>query len=163
MNHFEQAPNRESRITLSRDRDALGLNRLQVDLRITDQDRQSMVRIQRILKGHFQRHQVGQFQMEIFDAHHGWETLTDSSHHMGTTRMNDNPRQGVVARNCKVHGLENLDVSSSSVCPTVGHANPTLTILALTLRLCDHLKTEAIPHLSTPTQVSNPLETMYAS
>ncbi|MFM6037592.1 MAG: GMC family oxidoreductase, partial [Sphaerospermopsis kisseleviana] len=62
-------------------------------------------------------------------------------HHMGTTRMNDDPRQGVVDRNCQVHGVSNLYIASSSVFPTGGYANPTLTIVALAIRLADYVKT----------------------
>jgi choline dehydrogenase-like flavoprotein len=61
-------------------------------------------------------------------------------HHMGTTRMSDDPKRGVVDRHCRVHGMENLYVAGSSVFPTSGSANPTLTLVALTLRLADHLK-----------------------
>src|SRR4030095_4071608 len=61
-------------------------------------------------------------------------------HHMGTTRMHGDPRQGVVDRNCKVHELENLYVAGSSVFPTSGYANPTLTLVALSLRLGRHLR-----------------------
>ncbi len=71
--------------------------------------------------------------------------FTDASHHMGTTRMNDDAREGVVDRNCRVHGLDNLFVGGSSVFATAGHANPTLTIVALTLRLAEHLKQHAKP------------------
>jgi choline dehydrogenase-like flavoprotein len=46
----------------------------------------------------------------------------------------------VVDRNCRVHGIENLYISSSSVFPTTGTANPTFTIIALAIRLADHLK-----------------------
>jgi choline dehydrogenase-like flavoprotein len=68
------------------------------------------------------------------------------SHHlMGTTRMHEDPRQGVVDANCRVHGLDNLYVAGSSVLPTGGYANPTLTLVALALRLADHLKVQ--PHL----------------
>ena len=59
---------------------------------------------------------------------------------MGTTRMSDDPRQGVVDRNTRVHDVENLFIAGSSVFPTVGYANPTLTIVALAIRLADHLK-----------------------
>ena len=62
-------------------------------------------------------------------------------HHMGTTRMHDDPRQGVVDVNCRVHGLDNLFVAGASCFTTGGAANPTLTLVALTLRLSDHLKT----------------------
>ena len=61
-------------------------------------------------------------------------------HHMGTTRMSADPKQGVVDANCKVHGLANLYISSCGVYPTAGGVNPTLTLLALSLRLADHLK-----------------------
>ena len=60
-------------------------------------------------------------------------------HHMGATRMSATPTQGVVDANCKLHGLENLYIASSSVFPTGGAANPTLTISALALRLSLHL------------------------
>ena len=60
---------------------------------------------------------------------------------MGTARMHDDSRQGVVDSNSKVHGLGNLYVAGAAVYPTAGAANPTLTLVALTLRLSDHLKT----------------------
>jgi choline dehydrogenase-like flavoprotein len=63
-------------------------------------------------------------------------------HHMGTTRMHDDPKQGVVDRNCQVHGIDNLFIAGSSVFPTGGYNTPTLTIVALALRLADHLKAE---------------------
>jgi choline dehydrogenase-like flavoprotein len=59
---------------------------------------------------------------------------------MGTTRMHNDPKQGVVDRNCKSHALSNLYIAGSSVFPTGGSANPTLTIVAMALRLADHLK-----------------------
>jgi choline dehydrogenase-like flavoprotein len=54
--------------------------------------------------------------------------------------MNNNPRRGVVNQDCQVHGIHNLFIAGSSVFPTGGHANPTLTIVALAIRLADHLK-----------------------
>jgi choline dehydrogenase-like flavoprotein len=62
-----------------------------------------------------------------------------SRHHMGATRMAGSPRDGVVDEQCRVHGVDNLFVAGSSVFPTSGIANPTLTLLALTFRLGDHL------------------------
>jgi choline dehydrogenase-like flavoprotein len=66
--------------------------------------------------------------------------LTGSHHHMGTTRMHRDPKQGVVDANSKLHGIANLSVAGSSVFPTYGAVNPTLTIIALALRLADHLR-----------------------
>jgi choline dehydrogenase-like flavoprotein len=64
-----------------------------------------------------------------------------ASHHMGTTRMHLDPKQGVVDADSKVHDVANLYVAGSSVFPTYGSSNPTLNLIALTLRLGDHLKT----------------------
>jgi len=61
-------------------------------------------------------------------------------HHMGTTRMSADPKQGVVDANCKVHGVSNLFITGSSVFPTGGYANPTLTIIALAIRLADRVR-----------------------
>jgi choline dehydrogenase-like flavoprotein len=61
-------------------------------------------------------------------------------HHMGTTRMHRDPKQGVVDENSRIHGIENLFVAGPSVFPTGGYANPSLTIVALALRLADHIK-----------------------
>jgi choline dehydrogenase-like flavoprotein len=65
--------------------------------------------------------------------HGGW-------HHMGTTRMDPDPRKGVVDPDCRVHGLSNLHVGGASVFPTGGCANPVLTTIALVVRLADRLK-----------------------
>jgi choline dehydrogenase-like flavoprotein len=69
-------------------------------------------------------------------------------HHIGTTRMHDSPKLGVVDRNCRVHGIENLYISGSSVFPTAGGSFPTITIVALALRLSDHIHCQGIvpPH-----------------
>jgi choline dehydrogenase-like flavoprotein len=64
-------------------------------------------------------------------------------HHMGTTRMHSSEKRGVVDANCQVHGMANLFIAGSSVFPTSGSANPTLTIIALALRLADHLSLRA--------------------
>ena len=68
------------------------------------------------------------------------ESLTGGPHHLGTTRMHDDPGHGVVDRNARVHATENLYVAGGSVFPTGGYANPTLTIVALAVRLAKHLK-----------------------
>ena len=77
----------------------------------------------------------------VLAADAAWpSTLSGGWHHMGTTRMHDDPTQGVVDANCKVHGLANLSVAGAAVYPTAGCANPTLTLVALSFRLSDHLK-----------------------
>ena len=68
------------------------------------------------------------------------KTMDWGHHHVGTTRMHADPKQGVVNADSRVHGLSNLYVAGSSVFPTYGASNPTMNLLALTLRLADHLK-----------------------
>jgi len=70
----------------------------------------------------------------------GEPPMEGGKHHMGTTRMHPDPKRGVVDQDSRVHGVDNLFVTGSSVFPTAGYANPTLTIVALALRLADHLQ-----------------------
>jgi choline dehydrogenase-like flavoprotein len=136
----EQIPNPASRVSLSRERDSLGLQQLRLDWRLTQQDWNSLLEHTHSLALEFGALEIGRMQMKLEDTGSWPEKVRGGNHHMGTTRMHDDPKQGVVDRNCRVHGVENLFVAGSSVFPTSGAANPTLTLLALTLRLSDHLK-----------------------
>ena len=89
------------------------------------------------------RLEIGRVRMDewlLEDSNH-WEELGPRYHHMGTTRMSDDPRTGVVGKDCRVHGIANLYIAGSSVFSTSGYANPTLTIIALASRLANHLMT----------------------
>jgi len=66
--------------------------------------------------------------------------LEGNFHHLGATRMHTDPAMGVVDADCRVHGVSNLYIAGSSVFPTYGCSNPTLTVVAMALRLADHLK-----------------------
>ena len=139
----EQAPNPDSRISLSTERDALGLNRLRIDWRLTDQDRRTVKVMTQSVGSEFGRLNLGRVRVAdwLLAGGPAWSPdTTGGNHHMGTTRMSNDPRTGVTAADCRVHGIGNLYVSGSSVFPTSGHANPTLTIVALALRLTDDIK-----------------------
>ena len=136
----EQAPNPDSRVTLSTKHDALGLPRIKLDWRLTEQDRLSFYTHLHSLALEFGALGIGRLRVMVADQRDWPQPLGGGSHHMGTTRMSDNPSHGVVDRNCKVHAVDNLYVAGSSVFPTSGVSNPTLTLVALTLRLADHLK-----------------------
>ena len=142
---FEQAPNPASRIELYHRRDALGLRKVRLNWRLTDLDHHTY----RAAMQHFSR-EIGQdfpgaIQLaECLEA--GQQTQASprgTAHHIGTTRMSDNPRLGVVDRDCRVHGLDNLYIAGSSVFPTGGWAFPTFTIVALALRLSEHIVQES--------------------
>jgi choline dehydrogenase-like flavoprotein len=134
----EQAPNPDSRLTLSREKDGLGMRRLRVDWRHTDLDVQSLRRTGELLGEALVRSRAGTVLSSPETA-----PKATGGHHIGTTRMAVNPREGVVDADCRVHGVGNLFIASSSVFPTSSYANPTLTIVAMTLRLADHLKNKA--------------------
>jgi choline dehydrogenase-like flavoprotein len=137
----EQAPNPESRVTLSSRRDQLGVPLPHVDWRLSEIDRRTARAMIRTVGSEFGRLGLGEVLEEPWLAEAGWQArLSDSYHHMGTTRMGTNPNTSVVDPDCQVHGLTGLFVAGSSVFPAAGYANPTLTIVALAIRLGDHLK-----------------------
>jgi choline dehydrogenase-like flavoprotein len=140
----EQVPNPDSRVSLSSQRDPLGLPRISLDWRLTEQDRLSFYRHLHSLALEAGAMGIGRLRVNATDESNWPQPVSGGSHHMGTTRMSDNPRRGVVDRHCRVHGVDNLYVAGSSVFPTSGAANPTLTITALTLRLSDHLRERAL-------------------
>jgi choline dehydrogenase-like flavoprotein len=138
VNYCEQAPNPQSRVYLSHERDRLHLPRLILDWQITTEETRCLLRLQELLDQHLKKHQLGY--LDTASSDFSALTYTDASHHIGTTRMSDDPRHGVVDRHGQVHGVQNLFIAGSSVFPTSGHANPTLTIVALAVRLAEHLK-----------------------
>jgi choline dehydrogenase-like flavoprotein len=137
---IDPAPNPDSRVTLGTDRDELGMPRARLDWRLTNLDRMSVRRTLEILGAEVGRAGLGRLRVTL-DATGPWpEDLAGGWHHMGTTRMSDDPKRGVVVRNGRVHGMGNLFVAGSSVFPTAGSGTPTLTLVALALRLAEHLK-----------------------
>jgi len=140
-NYFEQVPNPDSRVTLSDEKDALGMRRAQLDWRLSELDRLCVRRAQKLLALEVGRSGFGRLRSELEDEEVLLAGARGGAHHMGTTRMGRDPGRSVVDPDCKVHGLSNLFVGGSSVFPTGGFANPTLTIVALTLRLADHIRT----------------------
>jgi choline dehydrogenase-like flavoprotein len=143
----EQAPNPASRVLLTSQCDALGMPRLALDWRLTQLDIDSVAGLVGALGEELQRLNLGNVSPSAWlKDGSGWQTDPLISahpiggyHHMGTTRMTENPRHGVTDGHGRVLGVENLFVVGSSVFPTSGWANPTLTVIALTLRTSDHI------------------------
>jgi choline dehydrogenase-like flavoprotein len=141
---IEQAPNPESRVTLDTERDGLGMPRAMLHWELSPLEKRSLRKIYELIGQEVGRAGVGRVRLMEFltdTSNQSWPSFTGGGwHHMGTTRMNDNPKQGVVDSDCKVHGISNLYIAGSSCFCTAGAVNPTLTLVALTLRLSDHLK-----------------------
>ncbi len=136
----EQVPNPDSRVTLGSDTDALGMPRGQVDWQLTDVEHRSIVRAVDLLGAEVAARGIGRVQVVLPEDGSWPADLAGGWHHMGTTRMSADPATGVVDRDCRVHGIDNLYVAGSSVFSTAGSATPTLTLVALALRLADHLR-----------------------
>ncbi|WP_420349072.1 GMC oxidoreductase [Pelagibius sp.] len=140
---LEQAPNPESRVTLADEVDALGLPRARLALRFGDLEGRTLATVFESFAAAVGTKNYARMQID-FDAENlrwqqqvGWQI-----HHCGGTRMHDDPRKGVVDRDCRMHGVSNLSIAGSSVFPTAGHANPTMNLIALALRLTDDLRQE---------------------
>jgi choline dehydrogenase-like flavoprotein len=140
----EQAPNPNSRVTLSTEKDALGMPRAKLNWQLTELDKRSMRTFYQVLGREMGRTGNGRVQIRdwLLSDDRTWPSFVSGGwHHMGTTRMSADPKQGVVDANCRVHGLANLYIGGAAVYATAGAVNPTLTLVALSLRLADHLKT----------------------
>lgn len=137
---IEQAPDPHNRITLSVQKDALGQPLAHLRLRFGQRMQDSVVRSLQLLDQSLCDHGLGSLQYSAEQLQHLTTYDKIGLHHMGTTRMHESPKQGVVDANCKVHGIANLYIAGSSVFPTGGASNPTLTIAAIALRLADHLR-----------------------
>jgi len=144
----EQSPNYFSKVKLSNEKDSLGMYKVILNWKMSQLDKLSIAKTVNIL-GTLLNIKYGIFKPRNWlyeSSSDGWISSNDKNfilgigHHMGTTRMSDNENSGVVDINCKMHGLSNLYIAGSSVFPTGGYVNPTLTIVALSLRLSNHLK-----------------------
>jgi choline dehydrogenase-like flavoprotein len=142
MGYFEQAPNPNSRITLADERDLLGLPKVCVDWRLTALDRHTYRTAAALFGTELARACDGTYQPAAWlnEDDNAVAQVHTTAHHLGTTRMSDDPRQGVVDHRCRVHGIDNLHIAGSSVFPTGGWAFPTFTVVALALRLADRLR-----------------------
>lgn len=148
----EQAPNPDSRVTLADTTDSLGMPHARLDWRMNALDVDSVAGLVKILGEEFRRLGIGRIEPAewLSDGSGDWQfdPLISAHpiggfHHMGTTRMSAHPAHGVTDGHGRVHGLANLYVAGSSLFPTSGWANPTLTILALAQRTADAISERA--------------------
>jgi choline dehydrogenase-like flavoprotein len=137
----EQIPNAESRITVDdADRDDMGVPRAVMDWRLTALDWQNTERAAQIVAGAVGAAGIGRLRAPPgIEGRAAPARIHGGHHHYGTTRMHADPRRGVVDADCRVHGVANLFIAGGAVFPTVGYANPMVTLLALTVRLARHI------------------------
>jgi choline dehydrogenase-like flavoprotein len=140
----EQAPNHASRVTLAEKVDRFGVPRARVEWRLTELEHRTMLATAGVVGEELEAAGLGSFRpLPELAAFEPWAVNAfDTFHHTGSTRMADDAGHGVVDADCRVHGLANLFVAGSSVFPTSGFAHPTLTLVALAIRLADRLRTE---------------------
>ncbi|TPW32077.1 FAD-dependent oxidoreductase [Pararhizobium mangrovi] len=141
--YLEQEPDPESRVTLSTQRsDAHGSPMLDINWTFGELEQRTLKTVTEAICGEFERLRLGRLKplpwlegpREGYASH-----LRDGYHHAGTTRMARSPEEGVVDADCAVFDVDGLYACGGSVFPTSGYANPTLTIVALAIRLADHL------------------------
>jgi choline dehydrogenase-like flavoprotein len=139
VEQLEQRPDPASRVTLGHERDRLGRRRLRMDWRVGTDTLHTHRRFHRLLADRLAHVDAGTLESRLLDDASCVPAYGDAAHPMGTTRMSSSPAAGVVDANLRLHAIDNLYVVGSSVFPTGGHANPTLTVVALALRLAGHL------------------------
>ena len=135
---FESEPNPNSRVTLSDQRDALGQRKADLTWLITDRDRAQASRCFKAVGKWLGTKSNLLFRPGDDPGEPGWQPV-GGAHHIGTTRMTVDPRQGIVDPDLRAHGFDNLFICGSSTFPTPGFANPTFSIVCLSLRLGDHI------------------------
>jgi choline dehydrogenase-like flavoprotein len=138
---IEPVPDRDSRVTLSREKDVFGMRRVRLTWRVGELEKRTHRRAVHLLRQQIESRGLGQLVIDGDPWGDGWsEKVQTTWHQVGTTRMNPDPRLGVVDCDCKVHGIANLFIAGSSVFPTAGSNMPTLNLAALAARLADHIR-----------------------
>lgn len=137
----EQVPRRDSRVTLSERRDAVGMPLARVDWRISEQDVRSVRRLQEVARDQLRQAGIGELD-GLIDPTRDDLPFVSNYHHLGTTRMHRDAQHGVVDADLRVHTVPNLFICGGSVFPTGGYVNPTLTMVALAIRLARTVSAE---------------------
>lgn len=139
---WEQVPRKENRIELSSEKDALGMPRVKLYWKKNDDDLRTLRTTSEVFGKYLAKNDIGRLRLKdwvLGKVDYPADDELAAYHHMGGTRMASSSTNGVVDGNCKVFGQNNLYIAGSSVFPSTGHCNPTLTIVQLAIRLGDHL------------------------
>jgi choline dehydrogenase-like flavoprotein len=139
----EQTPLYDSRISLIHDKDRFGIPKMRIDWRVCPEDVASIAASYRRMRSILATTDVATITYDDNTLDESVkQAIAVGGHHIGTARMSDDPKRGIVNPQCRTHDVENLFIAGSAVFPTSGSANPTLTIVALAIRVADRLKTD---------------------
>lgn len=138
----EQVPDPDSRITLASRKDEFGMPLPRIDWKISDLERRTVAELAMAFSKEMMRAGIQPPEEPQWLADGALDAIpfSDMAHPIGTTRMADSPKAGVVDPDCRVHGLEGLFIAGTSVFPSASHVNPTLMVAAMSVRLADRLK-----------------------
>jgi choline dehydrogenase-like flavoprotein len=136
----EQPPRPENRIVLSNDRDRFGIPKAELHWTLSEEEERTYRRGMEIVLNAIETYAPGISERRFDDVDPWPSKALGTWHHAGTTRMSSSPSDGVVDEDLRVHGVDNLFITGSSVFTTSGATAPTLTTLALSIRLAEHLK-----------------------
>lgn len=141
---MEQTPNENSRLTLNNEKDSLGMPKVDLHWQFTSLDKKTLRESNLLLGQQLGGFEIGRLKFNDFLADEDDPSMPDTIsggwHHIGTTKMNSDVKKGVVDKNCKVHSVNNLYIAGSSCFPTAGSVTPTLTVVAISLRLSNHIR-----------------------
>jgi choline dehydrogenase-like flavoprotein len=140
---MEQRPDPDNRIVLTEELDSLGLRKGKVFWRVQQQEKDNLKRLVNLFAKGVGAEGLGIVRSSLEEDDTGrrfHELLNYGSHHIGSTRASSDPKKGVVDADQRIHGRSNIYVAGSSIFPTGGHVPPTVTIVATTIRLADHLR-----------------------
>jgi len=153
---IEQSPDPNNRVTLSSLSDGLGLPRPRISYDLSDYTRRGFVAAVRMRKVIFKKLGAIDFTERGCNDPAGFDMAIDgkaeqltyggAGHVMGTYRMGIDPKTSVVDSMQRSHDHPNLYLVGSGTFPTVGTANPTLTLSALALRTADDIVSRLPSH-----------------
>jgi choline dehydrogenase-like flavoprotein len=152
--NVEQSPNLSSRVHLIDKRDKFDVPQIGVDWRISSEDVRTIRGTLTLIREAVLQSGCGEFEVDLDEAVEHFNPV--GGHQMGGSRMSADPQQGVVDAQCRVHGIGNLYLAGCQVFPTVSYANPTLTAVALALRLSAHLRERLKSSMRTGSPVDSP-------
>ena len=136
---IEQAANPESRVVLSDQLDRFGKPRADLHWALNEVDFRTFQRGQEIVVQELSALGLGRFEVTELTPDYIREGVLGHYHHIGTTRMSEGPEDGVIDRNCRVHGVENLFIAGSSIYPSAGYSGPSMVLIGFAIRLAEHL------------------------